>query len=185
VKSLALQLLDRIDSHISVNLLEYDVLWLLGRARKGFTGLHFVAYLGVDEIAEALLDMRDWDVDRADSWGRTPLIWACKNGHEGIIRLLLEKGRASIDTKDTMYGQAPLSWAAKYGMEGAANLLLQRAAVFPRIQFVRLFPKTGRTPYYLPLPGTDAGLQSVLTCDRDRRPGVKYADFEQRKLFIG
>ena len=31
-------------------------------------------------------------------------------------------------------------------------------SVFPSVQSVRLFPRTGRTPYSLPLPGTDAGL---------------------------
>jgi ankyrin repeat protein len=32
------------------------------------------------------------DVDSKDSYGRTPLSWAAQNGHEGVVKLLLEKG---------------------------------------------------------------------------------------------
>ena len=96
MKSLALQLLDDFDSHISAKLLlrpHVDELrWRPAGVPKGFTGLHYVAFLGTAEIAESLLDMKAWDVDKADFVGRTPLIWASKNGSEGIIRLLLEKG---------------------------------------------------------------------------------------------
>ena len=144
VKSLALQLLDGFDSHVSASLLLRHSLWQLAWSRTGFTGftgLHCVAYLGVVKIAEALLDMRDWDVDGADPWGRTPLIWASINGHEGIIRLLLEKTRASLDTGDTKDGQTPFSWAAKYGNEGVAKLLLERAEVDTESRDV-----LGRTP---------------------------------------
>ena len=140
VKSLALQFFDGFDGHIStIFILERDDVARI--LHQGFTELHCVAFLGVDEIAEALLDIRDWDVDRADSWGCTPLIWACKNGHEGIIRLLLDKGGASIDTKDTRDGQTPLSWAAQYGKEGAVKLLLGRGGVNRESR-----DNTGRTP---------------------------------------
>ena len=133
VKSLALHLLDGFGSHISARhiLSEHvdDFWWSEVGLPKGFTGLHCVAYMGIDEIAEALLDMRDWDVDEADFVGRTPLIWASKNGCEGIIRLLLEKAGPSLNTRDTMYGQTPLSWAAQYEREGAVKLLLDQDGV--------------------------------------------------------
>lgn len=58
---------------------------------RGFTKLDCVAYLSVDEIADALLNMRDWDVDKAGFKGRTPLIWASMNGCEGIMRLVIKK----------------------------------------------------------------------------------------------
>ena len=101
VKSLALQLLDKFDRHILGKLLlrrhVSKLRWGVGELPEGFTGLHCVAYLGIDEIAEALLDTKDWDVDKADFKGCTPLIWACKNGWEGIIKLLLEKAGASLN----------------------------------------------------------------------------------------
>jgi len=145
VKSLALQLLDRFDSHISAKLLlsPHVLDLMIGRVRlaKGFTGLHCVAYLGIDGIAGALLNKKDWDVDQADFVGHTPLIWASKNGHEGIIRLLLEKAGANPNAKDTRNGQTALSWAAQYGQEGVAKLLLARDGVNPELR-----DNYGRTP---------------------------------------
>ena len=129
VKSLALQLLDKFDSHISAKLLlclhSYKLREGVEELPKGFTGLHCVAFLGIDEIAEALLDTKDWDADKPDLDGCTPMIWASKNGWEGIIRLLLEKAGASLNLTDTTNGKTPLSWAAQYGQEGAVKLLLE------------------------------------------------------------
>ena len=162
VKSLALQLLDRFDSHISAKLLLRPHIHKLGlgvgELPEGFTGLHCVAYLGIDEIAEALLDMRDWDIDKADLEGCTPLIWASKNGCEGIIRLLLETAGARLNLKDTMHGQTPLSWAAESGQEGAVKLLLERDEADPESR-----GNSGRTPLsYAAECGSEAIVKMLL-----------------------
>jgi ankyrin repeat domain-containing protein 50 len=34
-----------------------------------------------------------------DDYGQTPLSWAVKNGHEAVVKLLLEKG-AKLEAKD-------------------------------------------------------------------------------------
>ena len=145
MKSLALQILDRFDSHISAKLLlrpHVYKLWSgVGELPEGFTGLHCVAYLGINDIAEALLDTRDWDVDKTDLKGHTPLIWASKNGFEGIIRLLLENAGADINLKDTKDGKTALCWAAECGQEGAAKLLLEWNSVDPESR-----DNSGRTP---------------------------------------
>jgi len=76
VKSLALQLLDGFHSHISAKLLLRpsvgELRWGKVKHPTGFTGLHCVAYLGITEIVETLLDLKPWDVDKADFGGRTP-----------------------------------------------------------------------------------------------------------------
>ena len=38
--------------------------------------------------------------DVKDTYGRTPLSWAAENGHEAVVKLLLEKG-AELESKDT------------------------------------------------------------------------------------
>jgi len=169
VKSLALQLLDKFDNHVSAMLLLRPHVDELRRTiaehPKGFTGLHCVAYLGVDEIAEALLDTRDWDVDKTDLVGRTPLIWASVNVCEGIIMLLLEKAGADVNAGDTMYGQTPLSWAAEYGQERAAKLLLGRDEVRPELR-----GEYGRTPLSYAAEHGRQGIVQLLLEREDVNP---------------
>ena len=151
VKSRALQLLDGFESHISANLLllrhldesahNRRALREAGDIPEGFTGLHCVAFLGLNEIADAVLNIRDWDVGKADSTHRTPLIWASVNGCEGIIRLLLEQAGADVNTRDTTNGRTALSWAAEYGQEGVAKLFLERDEIDPELGDCH-----GRTP---------------------------------------
>jgi hypothetical protein len=69
---------------------------------------------------------------RAPSWsqktrsGQTPLSWAAENGHEAVVKLLLEKG-ADLESKDNN-GRTPLSWAAENGHEAVVKLLLEKGA---------------------------------------------------------
>jgi ankyrin repeat protein len=48
------------------------------------------------------------------------------NGHEAVVKLLLEKG-AELETKDKS-GQTPLSLAAENGREAVVKLLLEKGA---------------------------------------------------------
>ena len=48
----------------------------------------------------------------------------CENGHEAVVKLLLEKG-AELETKDDN-GRTPLSWAAENGHEAVVKLLLEQ-----------------------------------------------------------
>ncbi|QYT04235.1 Ankyrin repeat protein [Trichoderma simmonsii] len=58
--------------------------------------------------------------------GRTALSWAAKNGHEAVVKLLLEQS-ADIDSKDNGE-QTPLSLAAENGHEAVVGLLLEKGA---------------------------------------------------------
>jgi ankyrin repeat protein len=62
-----------------------------------------------------------------DSGGRTPLSWAAGNGHEAVVKLLLDKG-AELETKDTTYGQTPLWWATEMGHKAVVELLVGKGA---------------------------------------------------------
>jgi hypothetical protein len=61
--------------------------------------------------------------DSKDRYGRTPLLWAADSGHEAVVKLLLETGKAEADLKDE-FGRTPLWWASEKGDEAAVKLLL-------------------------------------------------------------
>lgn len=56
----------------------------------------------------------------------TSLTYAAMEGHEGVARLLLEKG-ANSEYGDTK-GYTPLIWAAKKGHERIFRLLVEKGA---------------------------------------------------------
>ena len=91
--------------------------------------------LGLERAVEMFLLKQhsisvDFQIDletKDKEYGQTPLSWAAGNGHEAVVKLLLEKG-AGLETKDK-YGQTPLSWAAGNGHEAVVKLLLEKGAV--------------------------------------------------------
>ncbi|KAI1205011.1 uncharacterized protein F4807DRAFT_444749 [Annulohypoxylon truncatum] len=72
-----------------------------------------------------LLSSIELDTKLRNSYDQT-LSWAAANGHEAVVKLLLEKG-ADIEFKDCL-GQTPLSWAAEKGREAVVKLLLEKGA---------------------------------------------------------
>ena len=134
VKSLALRLLGKFGEHISAKLLLMGGFgaWVgCRRYYKTFTGLHCAAYLGIDEIAVALLaEEEGCGADIADINGHTPLAWAAESGHEGMVKLLLGRKDVNPDSRDRN-GGTPLRWAALSGHEGIVKLLLGRKEVNP------------------------------------------------------
>ena len=180
IKILALRLLDKFDEHISAQLLLCygqhihlgwwsDMAVGLGR----FTGLHKVALLGITEIAVAVLDMREWDVNATDCTGNTALTWAAMKGHKGIVKMLLERKDVNPDQPGTKYGQTPLLWAVENGREGVVKMLLERKDVNPNQ------PETeyGRTPLWCAVENGRKGVVKMLLERKDvnpDRPDTKY-----------
>ena len=85
-------------------------------------GLHVAAYFGILEAVEILLQSCN-NNDLKDSLGRTRLLWAAWNGHEAVVKMLLDTEKADVNSKDN-YGWTPLSWAAKNGHEAVVKMLL-------------------------------------------------------------
>jgi len=141
IKILALRLLDRFDQHISAHLLllHYHVIfnepyYSEAIGPRAFTGLHGAAFLGIVEIAAALLDMKEWDVNAFDCTGNTALTWAARRGHSGVVKMLLERKDINpdkADTGDSGCERTPLLWAARNGHSGVVQMLLEREDVNP------------------------------------------------------
>jgi len=138
VKLLALQLLQQDANHISAHILlrERAVDFLSWEDRyygrhpdlQGYTGLHCIAYMGIAEIAIAMVDMKVWDLNQRDSKGATPFIWAVKYGNSMLAKLLFEQGDFNPTLSDKG-GLTPLSYAARSGDEGIVKILLERGDV--------------------------------------------------------
>ncbi|KAK0716323.1 hypothetical protein B0H67DRAFT_515985, partial [Lasiosphaeris hirsuta] len=94
------------------------------------TGLHLVAFFGVQMAIKILaqdpknLDRRD--IEAKDEYGRTPLCYAAEQGHEAVVKLLLDKG-ADTEAKGRD-DRTPLCYAAGEGHEAVVKLLLDKGA---------------------------------------------------------
>ena len=92
------------------------------RKRKGATSMDASA------MAVRLLLDRGADPNVKDTFGRTALSTAAKNGAFEIVSLLLERG-VDVDSKDT-FGDTVLSEAVEGGNAAVVKLLLERGAKF-------------------------------------------------------
>ncbi|RYP64225.1 hypothetical protein DL770_009235 [Monosporascus sp. CRB-9-2] len=96
---------------------------------KQMTGLHLAAHFGVKKAVEALLYKRV-DIDSKNGYyGRTPLSYAAKKGHEAVVKLLFDTSKVNADSKQKYYGRTPLSYAAENGHEAIVKLLLEKGKV--------------------------------------------------------
>ena len=93
---------------------------------RQMTGVHLAAYFGLTGVVMALLKNRH-NPDVKDTYGRTPLWLAAEQGHEAVVKLLLEKG-AELEAKDEGGGGTPLGRAAEQGHEAVVKLLLEKGA---------------------------------------------------------
>ena len=66
--------------------------------------------------------------NRPDKYGQTPIFLAAERGHEGVVKLLLERQDVKPDLTDR-YGFTPLLYAMSMGHEGVVKLLLGRKDV--------------------------------------------------------
>ncbi|RYP14355.1 hypothetical protein DL765_006400 [Monosporascus sp. GIB2] len=128
------------------------------------TGLHLVAYFGIETVVQPLLGSMGPDLK--DSYGRTPLLWAAENGHMAVVTQLLDKG-ADIEAKDRYHGLTPLSWAAENGHMAVFTQLLDRGAD------IEAKDTYGRTPLSW---AADNGHMAVVTQLLDRGADIEPKD---------
>jgi ankyrin repeat protein len=103
-------------------------------APSSFSLLHLASFLGIVPLTRKLLLRNDWKsmlkfhnhVDSRDSLGCTALHWGVRNGHEPVVKLLLE-AKADVNAKDEYRGTA-LHRAAANRYEAVVKLLLEAKA---------------------------------------------------------
>jgi len=166
--ALGLQLLSQYEGHPSAVSLCEQVLPTKYTAGTGssshFSGLHCASFFGIVELVALLTNALGGEINLGDCAGYTPLLWAAKNGHDGVAKLLLE--HEDIDpNKPNNCGSAPLLWAANNGHEGVVKLLLSRKDVDPN----RL-GHDGQTPLYSAAWAGHGGVVKILLGHNDINP---------------
>ncbi|RYC80736.1 hypothetical protein BFJ63_vAg16371 [Fusarium oxysporum f. sp. narcissi] len=99
---------------------------------RNTTGLHLAACFGLKEAVGALMELNH-DPNLTDTYSRTTLWWASREGHEAVVELLLASGNVDPTIKDNK-GRTPLSWAARYGHMRIVELLLASDKVDPNVK---------------------------------------------------
>jgi len=75
------------------------------------------------EIIASLVRMEGCDINQMNCGG---LVWAGRNGHEQMVRMLLGLDGVNPDKPDN-YGGTQLCWATSNGHKGVVEILLGRA----------------------------------------------------------
>ena len=70
------------------------------------------------------------NLENADGGDNTPLIWACVNGSEPTVQLLLAAGanKEAATSSVGAKGWTPLIWASSMGHAGVAKILIAAGA---------------------------------------------------------
>ncbi|KAK6956941.1 hypothetical protein Daesc_002223 [Daldinia eschscholtzii] len=91
-----------------------------------YSPLTRASYFGLEEVVEQLCNQGNLDIESRDTDdNQTPLMWAAQRGHDGIVRLLLDRG-ASVNS-DHLF-DTPLIKAVKNKHSIVASTLLTRGA---------------------------------------------------------
>ncbi|KAF4439455.1 ankyrin repeats (3 copies) domain-containing protein [Fusarium austroafricanum] len=127
-------------------------------APEGTNLIHVVSGHGMEKALRAILQRAEEvgiSINSKDSEGQTPLLLAAKEGHEAIVRLLLDHG-AHIEAVDEEY-RKPLSLAARNGQDPVVQLLLDHGADIEAVDW------RGDTPLSRAAEnGHDANVQLLL-----------------------
>lgn len=109
--------------------------WKICSRRNGLTALHVAASSGQTEFVAEMLRYRvpgglrseRSGVDPKSDYGVTPLHMASRNGHESVVRMLLNSAGVQVDAATEIEKYIPMHLAAQGGHEQVANLLISRS----------------------------------------------------------
>ncbi|KAF5013105.1 hypothetical protein FDECE_875 [Fusarium decemcellulare] len=96
---------------------------------SSFSDLHVAAFCGLDNYVPILIDrLATSTVDIHDHSQQTPLWWAARRGHAGVVRALLRAG--AVPNPPNTYGSRALDEAARHGHSEVIKLLIDEG-VYP------------------------------------------------------
>lgn len=135
---------------------------------QGFTTLIMTSYFGLNFAVHSLLDM-DLDLNVQDeTYQRSALCWAVRNGFRMVAELLIGgsriklgnfklplRKRAKIDLQDK-YGRIPLTYAIWNGDAALVKLLMKAGAN------VHLEDNLGQTPLFYAFCNSDHGIIDIF-----------------------
>src|SRR5450432_1000179 len=91
------------------------------------TPIFLACSFGLVSIMDDLSTFKNIDWNQRNDGDNTGLHLASKNGHEEVVKLLLE-AKADVNVQDS-YGGTALYWAARSGHEAVVKLLLAKDGV--------------------------------------------------------
>ena len=128
-KTLALELLNQYDNHISfTSFLKGKWPVNYPNSRHRFTSLHYASSLGIDALVAALIETKSCDINQVGSTGHTPLMYAVMNKNYGAVKLLLTCDGIDLDKSENIFGDTPLRWAINHEDVEMVRLLVQGGA---------------------------------------------------------
>jgi len=93
----------------------------------GYTPLHYVPYMDRRDQASQLIEQASSEeVNSEDHNGNTPLMWACIEGREDLVQVLVEQG-ANVNMQN-YEGETALYHAASMGFHSICSFLLENGA---------------------------------------------------------
>lgn len=139
------------------------------KSHAPLSAIHFVAYLGHEEMISELLS-HGFDADAKDSSHQTPLWWAASQGHEAVVSLLLLQSHVNVNNRglalsDKYGGETfgtSLGIAAAEGKDKIVKLLIQREDVD-----VNLPNEAGESPLFVPIERGYSKVVELLLTRRD------------------
>lgn len=136
-----------------------------------------------DMLANLAWDVaQDWINDR-DNEGRTPLIWASINGHQAVVRILVQRG-ADIYLGDES-SRGPLRWACMRGHRAVAKFLLTPMEKFQSFYCGRDHPLAKRDAIVLEQMGVGlSDLKSVFDEPDAFMWSCFWGHYDLAKLFL-
>ena len=100
--------------------------------------MHAVRSGAAAKVEELLSNGAEADAPRTDASNVTPLVVACAEGHESVVRLLLKHGASVI--RSILTGATPLLMASQQGHKLVVKLLLERGAAVNKAMYNGISP---------------------------------------------